>query len=139
MKAALVRIGIDGSYGKWNAPSDICSKEFVYIPIPETGTFAPGMETHYSAFNTALAKFPLACNKGIAKGSVMLPGNIAGGNTHLDPDFEYLSYGDDGKYRGRKISDFKSGDLIVFYAGLKCVHTHKLVYAIIGIYVVDSV
>ena len=36
MNAILIRIGIDLEYGEWNAPVDLDSKRFVYVPIPES-------------------------------------------------------------------------------------------------------
>lgn len=46
MKALLVRIGVDQSYGGWNAPVD-AEGNFVYVPIPEKlGTrFHSGLES----------------------------------------------------------------------------------------------
>lgn len=35
MRAILVRIGVDHSYGHWNAPVDPVTCEFVYVPIPD--------------------------------------------------------------------------------------------------------
>jgi hypothetical protein len=58
---------------------------------------------------------------------------------HLDPDFGRLTYGDQGR-RARELSDCLSGDLLVFYAGLSDVTGGKrLIYAIIGIFVVEDV
>jgi hypothetical protein len=59
---------------------------------------------------------------------------------HLDPDFEYLTYGDNGRRRGSNIAKLISGDLLVFYAGLRCIEPpHDLVYALVGLYVVEEV
>jgi hypothetical protein len=33
MKAVLVRVGIDQTYGRWNGPVDTDSRQFVYVPI----------------------------------------------------------------------------------------------------------
>lgn len=35
MQAILIRIGVDHSYGGWNAPADPETGQFVYVPIPE--------------------------------------------------------------------------------------------------------
>ena len=35
MKGILVRVGIDSSYGHWNAPVDPNTLNYVYVPIPE--------------------------------------------------------------------------------------------------------
>ena len=60
---------------------------------------------------------------------------------HLDPDFEHLTYGDKGGNRGAEMRDMDEGDLLVFYAGLSPIHRceHKLIYALIGLYVVQEV
>jgi hypothetical protein len=60
---------------------------------------------------------------------------------HLDPDFVYLTYGDQGE-RAKQIRQHlheSKGDLIVFYAALRDVHAEStgLVYAIIGVLVVE--
>jgi hypothetical protein len=59
---------------------------------------------------------------------------------HLDPDFANLTYGDQGQ-RARQVEDkLSTGDLIVFYAGLRDIQpSTRLVYAIIGLYVVDEI
>ncbi len=60
---------------------------------------------------------------------------------HLDPDFNELTYGDNGARRGAVITRMKSDDIIVFYAGLRPIEAcaHRLIYAIIGLYVVKEV
>ena len=91
MKAVLVRVGIDGSCGRWQGPCNPHNNEFVYVPIPEDiHKNVPGMERLYSSLVTpALAGFSERndCN-------VALPQHLQGGRMHLDPDFEQLSYGD---------------------------------------------
>lgn len=44
MKAILIRVAVDASYGKWNAPVDPDSGKCVHIPIPknERTAFHPG-------------------------------------------------------------------------------------------------
>jgi len=60
---------------------------------------------------------------------------------HLDPDFEHLTYGDVGDRRGSHIRELKENDLLVFYAGLRPCQPceHKLIYALVGVFVVDEV
>ena len=62
---------------------------------------------------------------------------------HLDPDFEYLTYGDIGEpgHRGAQIKEkLCCGDLLVFYGSFRDVNPNpRLVYAIIGLYEIDSV
>ncbi len=65
---------------------------------------------------------------------------------HLDPDFEYLTYGEEGNKakRLRNLKNLGEGDLLVFYSGLRPVYDGKfdnrpghLCYAIIGFYEID--
>lgn len=56
---------------------------------------------------------------------------------HLDPDFEHLTYGDQGE-RAKQLSSLKPSDLIVFYAALRNMHHPKeLIYGVIGIFIVE--
>ncbi|MFN8092197.1 MAG: hypothetical protein U0599_08265 [Vicinamibacteria bacterium] len=59
MKGYLVRVGIDQAFGKWNAPIDAETGDFVYVPIPEkAGTaFQPGMAIGYEPFRAAVTAF----------------------------------------------------------------------------------
>jgi hypothetical protein len=61
-------------------------------------------------------------------------------HSHLDPDFEYLTYGDES-LRGKPLLGLVSGDILAFYSALRPVKplTGKLTYALIGLYVVDRV
>ena len=69
-----------------------------------------------------------------------LPPRLVEKNMHLDPDFGHLTYGD-VRRRGKRIADLiQEDDLLVFYAGLRDIHpSPRLVYALIGLYVVDAV
>lgn len=60
---------------------------------------------------------------------------------HLDPDFECLTYGNKGNSKGAALAKLAEGDLVVFYGGLRPVHhcEHRLIYALLGIYVVQEV
>ena len=60
---------------------------------------------------------------------------------HLDPDFDCLTYGDVGGRRGAGMVGMSAGDLLVFYGGLRPVHEceHRLIYALMGMYVVHEV
>jgi hypothetical protein len=59
---------------------------------------------------------------------------------HLDPDFDTLTYGDQGSRADQIQRKLSPGDLLVFYAGLRDVHKNpRLVYAIIGFYVIDAI
>lgn len=141
-KAILVRVGVDHSYGNWNAPADPDSGQFVYVPIPEKqGTrFHPRCERRYRELVPSLDRFTEAMGDG-PMSNLSLPSHLLGRSMHLDPDFEYLTYGDVGDRRGSHIRELKEDDLLVFYAGLRPCKAceHKLIYALVGLYVVDEV
>lgn len=127
-RGLLVRVGIDASFGGWNAPVYGSSGEFVYVPIPEPLRARKGMARKYAELKTCLKSF-----------GAPLPAHLNRSRMHLDPDFEHLSYGDLGR-KGQRISRLKRDDLIVFYAGLRNLEAdNQLVYAIIGFYVVDRI
>ena len=69
------------------------------------------------------------------------PGKLLHHAMHLDPDFECLTYGDDGGRRGARMAGMSDGDLVVFYGGMRPVHDceHRLIYALMGLYVVEEV
>jgi hypothetical protein len=131
MNALLVRVGADQSEGGgyFNGPVDSRTREFAYIPIPESATIRSGMAKPYSSLSHSLKPF-----------EVSLPNTLADGIMHLDPDFGQLTYGDQGQ-RARQIQDkLSTDDLIVFYAGLLDIRpSSRLVYAIIGLYVIDEI
>jgi Nucleotide modification associated domain 3 len=134
MKGLLVRIGADQGEGGgwWNAPADSTTREFAYVPIPETSPIRRGFAKPYNLMLNAVQRFGVA-----------LPDRWAKSNMHLDPDFDYLTYGDIGEpgHRGAQIKDkLCRGDLLVFYGSFADVNPNpRLVYAIIGLYVIDSV
>jgi hypothetical protein len=132
MNALLVRVGADQSSagGLWNGPVDSQSGKFAYVAIPENNPVHPGMEKPYSALEPVLSKF-----------GTSLPRGLSTRHMHLDPDFGHLTYGDAGE-RARQLRKHltSSGDLIAFYAGLSDAAGRKeLVYAIIGIFVVEAI
>lgn len=141
MKGILVRIGADQDYCGWNAPYDPASGRFFYVPIPEpAGAFHPGCERLYDEVVDPLAAFLREC----ATPTMARRFPIAakrGQPMHLDPDFEHLTYGDNGAVRGRDVRKLAAGDLLVFYSGLRSLDRAQrdLVYAITGLYVVDEV
>jgi hypothetical protein len=140
MKGILVRVGIDHSYGQWNAPVDPDSHRFVYVPIPENQKFHPGMEKPYRELMPDLNVF--CSNQGCdLDRDLKFPTGLLEGNMHLDPDFQNLTYGDWGDRRGTEISQLKEGDFLAFYAGLKPIKKceHKLIYALIGFYTVEEI
>jgi Nucleotide modification associated domain 3 len=131
VNALLVRVGADQSFagGCWNGLVKTQSREFVYVAIPENSPVHPGMEKPYSTLAPMLSTF-----------GASLPPRLCTRNMHLDPDFEHLTYGDAGQ-RAKQLRNHLSspGDLMVFYAGLRDVTDRKrLVYAIIGVFVVEN-
>jgi len=115
MKALLVRIGVDQTYGRWNAPVD-AERHFVYVPIPEErGThFHPGLERRYGELLPALQDFCRVHDCDLFD-DLRFPQELLECPMHLDPDFERLTYGDVGGRRGAGMVDMGEGDLLVFY------------------------
>jgi hypothetical protein len=71
----------------------------------------------------------------------LLPPPLLGTPTHLDPDFDQLTYGDQGQ-RGKRINSLLTpGDLLAFFAALRPVDgpARPLIYALIGLYVVEDI
>ncbi len=140
MNALLVRIGADQEYGHWNAPVD-AEGHFVYVPIPEKPgtTFHVGLEHRYDEILPALTQF--CRNNECNLGDIRFPEALLECSMHLDPDFECLTYGDEGGRRGAKMVNMAEGDLLIFYGGLRPTYSceHKLIYALLGMYVVDVV
>ena len=70
-----------------------------------------------------------------------MPSRLLGKPTHLDPDFGYLTYGDQSQ-RGNRINGLLgSGDFLAFFAGLRPVDelSQRLIYALIGLYVIEEI
>lgn len=130
MTAVLVRVGVDLSEGggSWNGPVDTQSGKFAYVAIPERRTVHAGMEKPYSGLLPVLSRF-----------GTNLPAHLRPHHMHLDPDFDHLSYGDQGE-RANQLRKLDRGDMIVFYSGLADVRGGpRLIYAIIGLFVVDEI
>jgi hypothetical protein len=69
-----------------------------------------------------------------------LPAHLADRMMHLDPDFEFLTYGDRGSKGQQLVSTLARDDLIAFYSGLRATKAaSQLVYAIIGTLRVDEI
>jgi hypothetical protein len=128
MRGLLVRVGIDSTDGRWNAPMRLESREFAYITITETKAIRDGMARYYDEFIPVAARYVEE-----------LPKALLGQPTHLDPDFEYLTFGDQGQ-RGKRISTLSSGDLLAFFAALRPVDSppRPLIYALIGLYMIED-
>jgi hypothetical protein len=130
MNGLLVRVGIDSTDGGWNAPMRRSSGEFAYVTITETKPLRDGMARRYDEFIPAVARF-----------AEQLPIRMLGLRTHLDPDFDRLTYGDQGRRGKRIISLLTSGDLLAFFAALGPVDGSPcpLIYALIGLYRVGEI
>lgn len=140
MKAILVRVGIDQAYGSWNAPAEPNYGRFVYTPIPESRPQHHKCQTSYSQLLPHLREFAAEYYLDLSN-DLGFPKDIEVRRTHLDPDFERLTYGDAGDARGSQIREMSNGDLVVFYAGLKPLGQPKsrLIYALIGLFKIDEV
>lgn len=142
MRAILVRVAVDHSYGAWNAPVDPKSREFVFVPIPEKdGTqFLSGLARGYDEVIPSLREFCRRFSRHLHT-DLRFPKELRKRQMHLDPDFQHLTYGDRGDRRGAGISKLKKGDLLVFYSGLRPIRPtkDKLIYALVGLYVVRDV
>lgn len=134
-QAILIRVGADQTFGQWNAPCNPATGEFVYVPIPQNKPNAEGLARQYHpVISSALETF--SARNGV---DVRLPNQLLGRRMHLDPDFDYLSYGDTA-IRGRRLLGLRENDWVVFYAGLRSVQGRsRLVYGLIGLLVVDCV
>src|SRR5262249_16648245 len=120
MKGLLVRVGADQSEGGGycNGPIDSQTCRFAYLPIPETGVLRVGLEKGYGNLQPTLERFGFT-----------LPQHLANQKMHLDPDFDHLTYGDQGQRAFQISSKLGGGDLLVFYAGLADIHdSPRLVY-----------
>jgi len=107
----------------------LASGGFAYVTITETQP-RHGLARRYDEFIPVTARF-----------GEQLPQPLLGQPTHLDPDFEQLTYGDQGQ-RGTRISGLlAAGDLLAFFASLRPVDgpVRPLIYAVIGLFVVEEI
>jgi len=142
MQAILVRVGVDQSYGQWNAPVDPRTGEFEYVPIPEKTTtlFHESCAKPYSLIEPRLQSFALRNGLDLIR-DLRCPAGLLGQHMHLDPDFDHLTYGDVGDRRGSHIRRMDPDDILVFYSGLRPIAQcdHRLIYAIVGLFRVAEV
>lgn len=108
----------------------LASGEFAYVTITDSKPLRDGMARRYDEFIPVVERF-----------GEQLPSELLGTPTHLDPDFDQLTYGDQGQ-RGKRIASLLSaGDLLAFFAALRPVDgpPRPLTYALIGLYVVEEI
>ena len=91
VNALLCRVGADQSVGggSWNGLVDTQSGNFAYVAIPEPRPILAGLEKPYSMLAPVLSTFGMS-----------LPPHLHAQHMHLDPDFDYLTYGDQGERAG---------------------------------------
>ena len=140
MRGLLVRVGIDQTpkYGGWNAPVDTGTRRFVFVPIRDStyndASYVVNGERRYgNEVTAALERFGLECGDSDHV-CLRLPVRLHDEPMHLDPDFLQLTYGDDPR-RGRILKELREGDFIAFYSSLRSLQDRKLVYALIGLFV----
>jgi len=93
----------------------------------ETKPLRKGFDRFYQELEPALGAFGQA-----------LAIHLRGERMHLDPDFATLTYGDQGR-RAKQIESLTSDDLVAFYASLRDVNSQRLVYCLIGLFVIDHI
>ena len=126
-----MRVGADQSDGggSWNGPVNSGTGQFASVAIPESSPVRPGLNKPYANLGRPLADL-----------ATSLPPPQSVRDMHLDPDFEYLTYGDQGERAKQIRAKVGPGDLLVFYAGMRAVQpSAQLVYALIGLYVVNDI
>jgi hypothetical protein len=130
MQGMLIRVGIDQTFGGWNAPVDTDTNEFVFVPIPEIPDGQrPKLVHKYEEVAAPLKRY-----------DIDLPPETRRMPMHLDPDFSTLTYGDCGR-KAKQVCKLGSGDVIAFYAGMRSASSGpgKLVHALIGLFIVDEI
>jgi len=144
MNAALIRVGIDHSYGHWNAPADPKTRDFFFVPIPEKNTqlkFHNNSGRYYDELLPALEQFTRRFGYNLDDDLRFPRDALLKGPMHLDPDFEYLTYGNRAGRKGSVLRKLTEDDLVVFFAGMRSTEPKdkQLIYGIIGILVVAEV
>jgi hypothetical protein len=128
----LIRVAIDSTSGGWNGPCD--DDGFCYVPMGSSHKLTENYDRAYHPYRRAVSAFLPDSAHHRTHWPRQLPSR-----GHFDPDFEHLSYGDAGRRAARIRSHLANGGFIVFYAGLRSVHSGELCYSIIGFYAIDGV
>lgn len=138
IRGLLMRVGIDQTFGHYNAPINPNNCDYLYMPIPQSkdSIFRNGMATTYQNLIAPFNAWSLRNNV-----HLKFPDHLVNENCHLDPDFDHVSYGDQATGRGRRVRELKKGDFIAFFASFMPTEPfkEKLVYALYGIIFVDYV
>jgi hypothetical protein len=108
VRVVLLRIGVDTGEGGILGPL-FTNDRFELVPIPD----ARGLDTR--TYGTTLGRYGrlLADYFPPAKRAIRAPQAM-----HVDPEFDTFTYGDP-THPKRGLRKLKSGDLLVFYAGLQ--------------------
>jgi len=137
MKGVLLRVGCDSTLkgGNWNAPIEMQSLQYAYVPIPahEDSYQHMGDCPTYASFSTVVERF-----------RVSLPRHLVpNAKVHLDPDFKSLTFGEPyhdnlGRLstRGQILNQLGIGDFITFFAAFRPVghnYSFPLAYCLFGI------
>lgn len=136
-KGLLMRVGIDKTFGQYNAPINPETNDYLYMPIPEDRhKFKNGMQTSYEDIAPHFKRWSVANHF-----DADFPSHLHQRNCHLDPDFSCLTYGDQGTGRGNRVKQLVKGDFLAFFASFRPIRpcNHTLIYALFGIMVVDRV
>lgn len=136
-KGLLIRVGIDQTFGHYNAPINPETNDYLYMPIPEhKHAFKTGMQTSYAEIAPCFRSWATK-----NRFEPEFPAHLQSSNCHLDPDFCSLTYGDQGTGRGNRVRQLVRGDFLAFFASFKPIRasSHKLIYAMFGIMFVDRV
>ncbi len=142
MKGVLLRVGCDTTPkgGNWNAPVDVRSFDYVYVPIA-------GNESRYQHLGNCPTYGSLS--SALARLGVGLPPHLTPDTKlHLDPDFSSLTFGEpyqdkSGKLssRGETLDQLGPGDFIAFFAGfqpLGAIWQSPLAYCLFGLLSVQA-
>ncbi len=124
MKALLLRVGIDKTYGALSPV--FADYTYKYIPIYYQNKKEVEKNERRTYRDLGLETY--------------LPINLREKIVHLDPEFEMFTYGDPGRVKRSSLLKLVKGDLLVFYIGGKEIETNgREGCFVIGYFVVDKV
>lgn len=124
MKALLLRVGIDKSYGALSPV--FADLTYRYIPI-------------YYRERKEIERKETRTYRHLGLHSY-LPESLWDKKVHLDPEFQSFTYGDPGRLKRASLLKLSKGDLLVFYIGGKAIETDQSEGCyIIGYFCVETV